>query len=272
MQARDPYLLTGLYRALKVLDCFTLEDPELRLTDLAVRLGMSKPQVLRIVSTLESAGYLVRDPETKRYRLGIRLFQLGMIVGEQLDLRRIGHPFLRRLVDETGETARLFVPDYLGPICIDLVESPRRLRVFARLGSRLPWHAGASSRVILAYLENDVRESILAHQNFERFTAKTTMDLATLRAELQRIRENGFCVTMGDLLDDTLAIAAPVLGHANEILGAVSLVGPASRFPPPVLGRSVELVRQTAADISSQVGHTLPCPVDTSSGKEAPIE
>src|SRR5688572_30553617 len=104
------YFLESVDRVMKVLDCFTMESPELRLTDLSDRLGIPKAQVLRIVSTLETGGYLLRDPVSKRYRLGIRLFHLGMIVRGGMDLRRIAHPYLRQLAEATKETSRLIVP------------------------------------------------------------------------------------------------------------------------------------------------------------------
>src|SRR5688572_24479293 len=159
--ADSPYFLESVDRVMKVLDCFTVESPELRLTDLSERLGMPKTQVLRIVSTLESGGYLTRDERSKRYRLGVRLFHLGTVVREQLDIRWIAQPYLRRLVEATQETAALFVPDPLGPICIDVVQSPKAMRVYAQLGGRMPWNAGTSPKVILAYLPAAEREGIL---------------------------------------------------------------------------------------------------------------
>jgi IclR family KDG regulon transcriptional repressor len=146
------YYLESVDRVMQVLDCFTRETPELRLTDLSARLGISKASMLRIVSTLEAGSYLTRDPETKRYRLGVRLFHLGMVVRHQMDLRTIAQPQLRQLVECTGETAALFVPDPLGPICLDVVQTSKAMRVFAHPGTRMPWNAGTSAKVILAYL------------------------------------------------------------------------------------------------------------------------
>src|SRR3712207_311789 len=99
-----------------------------------------------------------------------------MIVRHGMDLRSVALPHLRRLAELTKETAALFVPDPLGPICIDVVQSPKAMRVFAQLGSRMPWNAGTSPKVILAYLPEAERERILARTPFRRYTDHTVTD------------------------------------------------------------------------------------------------
>lgn len=249
------YFLESVDRAMKVLDCFTPETPELRLTDISNRLGATKSQILRVTSTLESGGYLVRDPDTKRFRLGVRLFHLGMIVYQQMDLRAITRSYLQRLVEETHETARLVVPTDDGPICIELVESPRSIRVYAQIGARMPWNAGTSPKVILAYLNEDDRERILAHTDFKRFTASTTTDSQALRAEVLAIRNQGFHIGVRDLDADATGISAPVFDGEGQIVGAINVSGPSSRLCGSEAERIVHLVSGAASDISMQLGH-----------------
>jgi IclR family KDG regulon transcriptional repressor len=249
------YFLESVDRVMKVLDCFTMESPELRLTDLSDRLGIPKAQVLRIVSTLEAGGYLLRDPSSKRYRLGIRLFHLGMIVRCGMDLRRIAHPHLRQLAEATKETSRLIVPDELGPICIDVVESPRGIRVFAQLGARMPWHAGTSPKLLLAYLPDEQRERILARGGFRRYTERTITDPDVLRMTLLEIRRCGYHVGVRDLDEDAIGISAPIFDDRDQIAGAVNVAAPASRTTESETLRFVDLVRTAAADISRQLGH-----------------
>lgn len=257
-EATTTYFLEGVDRVLKVLDCFTLETPELRLTDLSERLGMSKAQVLRIVSTLDAGGYLDRDPVTKRYRLGVRLFHLGMVVRHQMDLRTIALPHLRRLADQTSETAALFVPEPLGPICIEVVQSPRASRVFAQLGSRMPWHAGTSAKVILAYLPDEERERILSGGEFRRFTDYTVTAPDRLREILREIRQSGYHVGVRDLNQDAIGIGAPIFDDGDRIAGAIGVVAPGSRIGDGELARLVALVREATAAISGQLGYRPP--------------
>ena len=253
-QTTTPYFLESVDRVMKVLDCFTVETPELRLTDLSELLGMPKTQVLRIVSTLESGGYLVRDERSKRYRLGVRLFHLGMVVRERLDIRRIAQPALHRLVETTQETAGLFVPDPLGPICIAVVQSPKAMRVYAQLGARMPWNAGTSPKVLLAYLPEPERERILARGEFRRFTDNTVTDPDRIRAILCEIRRTGYHVGVRDLDENALGVAAPIFDDRGRIAGAIGLAAPAVRLPDAVLDRFIALVREATAEVSRQMG------------------
>lgn len=255
------YFLESVDRVMKVLDAFTVETPELRLTDLSERLGIPKPQVLRIVSTLETGGYLVRDAETKRYRLGIQIFHLGMVVRQGLDLRRAAQPHLQELAAETHETVGVFVADLHGPICIDVIESPKGLRVFAQPGRRMPWNAGTSAKVILAHLPPDQREVILARADFKRYTARTITDPDRLREVLAEIRRNGYHVGVRDLDEDALGVAAPIFDHDAHVAGAISVSAPVSRASEEEVGRFIDLVCAAAGEISRQLGHAAQTPV-----------
>jgi DNA-binding IclR family transcriptional regulator len=246
---------------MQVLDCFTVETPELRLTDLSERLGMPKTQVLRIVSTLECGGYLARDERTKCYRLGVRLFHLGAVVREQLDLRRIAQPHLHRLVAATQETAGLFASDPLGPICIDVVQSPKAMRVYAQVGSRMPWNAGTSPKVLLAYLPEDERERILARGGFKRFTDHTVTDPDRIRDILHEIRRVGYHVGVRDLDENALGVGAPIFDDTGSVVAAIGLAAPAIRLPDAELGRFIDLVREATGEISRQLGFRPESPI-----------
>jgi len=240
---------------MRVLDCFTEGNPSLRLTDLSERSGITKTQVLRIASTLQSGGYLHRDFETKRYRLGTRLFHLGMAVHNSMDLRRIAHPYLQRLVEATQETARLIVPHPSGPVCIDLVESPKGIRVFAQLGAKMPWNAGTSPKLILAYLPEDERERILTRHPFKRYTERTIVDADELRREVLSIGGQDFYFCDGDLDEDAFGVSAPIFDHVARIIGAINVSGPSSRLSKAEVNRFIQLVRTAGAEISRELGH-----------------
>lgn len=252
---RSPYFLESVDRVLQVLECFTPEAPELRLTDISRLVGMPKPQVLRIVSTLETRGYVVRDPVTKRYRLGIRLFHLGCMVQDQFELRTVVRRYLEWLVEQTHETARLVVPDSNGPVCIDVVEGPKSTRVFARLGKVLPWHAGTSPKLLLAYLPDEQREAIIATCDFTPYTALTTTDPDALRTELAIIREQGYHLGERDLDEDASGISGPVFDHTGRIVGAINVSWPAARLREPDREELIELVVRAAREASTELGY-----------------
>ena len=249
------YFLESVDRVMKVLDAFETEGQELRLTDLSVRLGMPKPQVLRIVSTLQTGGYIERDPVTKRYRLGLRIFQLGMVVRQQMSLRRIAQPVLRYLAEQTHETVALFRADPTGAICIDVIESPKGLRIFAQEGRRMPWNAGAAGKAILANLPPADQEAILAHAPFEQFTPTTATEEDDLRRVLAEILDHGYAISDGDLDPDAMGVSAAVLDASHRVAGALSIGGPKSRMADEDLPQLIDLVCRGAAEISRGLGY-----------------
>jgi DNA-binding IclR family transcriptional regulator len=250
------YQLESVQRALRVLDCFTAETPELRLIDISRMLEINKVQALRLASTLESQGFLVRDPRTKYYRLGLRLFQLGMIVQQQSEIQRVAHLMLHDLVAETGETARIMLPHENGPTCIDLVESPRQYRVFGKLGGFYPWHAGTSTKLLLAYQPVEFQDRILSLP-LDRYTATTTTDPDELRSQFQLIRERGYHISSNDIEWGATAIAAPIFDKNGAVVASVSVSGPSERLDPATVERVLGLVLATAGDISRSMGYVV---------------
>lgn len=254
MSASSPYQLESVERALKVLDCFQGEQAELRLIDISRMLDISKVQALRLATTLENHGFLSRDLRTKYYRLGMRLFQLGMVVQQQSELQRIAHPFLHELVAKTGETARLMVPDALGPTCIDLVESPRQYRVFGKLGGPRAWHAGTSPKLLFAF-QSEARQEAILSQPLDRFTFDTTVDPEILREQLGEIRSRGYHISSSDVEEGATAIAAPIFDRTGEIAASISVSGPTDRIDETGRDRVLGWVRASAGDISRSLGH-----------------
>ncbi|CAN5492696.1 IclR family transcriptional regulator [soil metagenome] len=256
-EPKSPYVLEGADRVLRMLDAFTIETPELRLTDLSERLGIPKSQALRIATTLEQSNYLTRDPETKRYRLGMRLFSLGVVVEQTLNLKRIAQSAFQELADVSTETVGLFVADRDGAVCVDIRESPKRLRVFGQLGRRMPWNAGASGKVALAFLPEHDRDEILNRNAFRRYTDRTITDPDVLRTLLVQIRDSGYHVGVGDLDEDVLGIGAPIFIHDGKLAGAISLSAPIARAPDSELPRLIGLVTDTASTISRRLGFDI---------------
>lgn len=250
----SPYQLESVERALRVLGCFSIETPEMRLVDISRTLGISKVQALRLATTLEANGFLSRDVRTKYYRLGLRLFQLGTVAQQQSEVQWVAHPFLHELVAKTGETARLMVPHPLGPTCIDLVESPRQRRVFGKLGGPNVWYAGASPKVLLAYQDERVIEAVLS-EPLEAFTNATKTDPAFVREQLIRIRAEGYYVSKSEIERSAIGIAAPIFDRSGDVAGAISVSGPTDRVEETGIENVVNWVRAAAGDVSRSLGY-----------------
>lgn len=250
----SPYQLESVERALRVLGCFSMETPELRLIDISRMLDISKVQALRLATTLETNGFLTRNPRTKYYRLGLRLFQLGMVAQQQSEVQWIAHPMLHELVAKTGETARLMVPHVLGPTCIDLVESPKQRRVFGKLGGPHVWYAGASPKVLLAYQPQHVIDEVLSAP-LESFTSNTIRDPDVIRKQLEEIRAKGFHVSHSGIEENATGVGAPVFDRSGEIVGSISVSGPTDRVEATGLENVISWVRAAAGDVSRSLGY-----------------
>ena len=149
------YRIQAIERAVSILNAFSPEDPELGVTELAERLGLHKSTVHRFMVNLDAAGLVERNPRTGRYRLGLRIFELGGLVMQQMNLWDEALPFLEGLVHDTGETGHLAVLDGGEAIYIERVEARRALRVPSAIGRGYPAHATNLGKVLLADLPRE---------------------------------------------------------------------------------------------------------------------
>lgn len=241
--------VAAVERAVAVLDALAEAGGELGTNELARRTSLHPSSVSRLLSTLAAAGLVEHVEETGRYRLGLRLLQLGNVVLSGLDLRQVARPELRSLAEETGETATLSAPGDPDAITVDFVQSRSSVQSVARLGRPSVAHATATGKVALAFGRIDLPPGRL-----QGFTDRTIVDRAELAAEVERVREQGWARAEGEREADLNALAAPVRGNDGELVAVLGLQGPASRFGEDALARALAPVLAGAAAISNALG------------------
>jgi DNA-binding IclR family transcriptional regulator len=215
-------------RALRILRCFSLDDPELGVSEIARRLEMHKSTVHRLIATLEMEGF-VHQVGGNRYALGWKLFELGEAVRGLYSTRDAILRHLRHLVDATGETAHLAVLDEGDVLYIEKVESSRPLRMPSSVGKRIPPHCTALGKVFLAGLsEPDLWKYV--YRPLQRFTPNTITDPDRLRSEVEMVRDQGFAVDHEEIEEGLMCIAGPIVDDRAAVCAAVSIAGPASRI------------------------------------------
>jgi DNA-binding IclR family transcriptional regulator len=175
--------VAAVERAVAVLDELARQPPDVGTNELARRIGVNPSTASRLLATLEAARLVQRVPANGRYRLGLRLLELGNAALGQLDLRTVAHPKLEELVAETGETATLSVPGERDAVTVDFVQSGSSVQSVARLGRPSVAHATATGKVLLAF--GDVT---LPSAPLERFTRRTITDPRKLTAAVVRVR------------------------------------------------------------------------------------
>lgn len=248
------YRIQSVERAVAILNAFSAEKPELGVTDLAERLGLHKSTVHRFLVNLEAAGLVERDRHTARYRLGLRIFELGGLVLQQMNLWDEALPFLEGLVRDSGETGHLAVLDGGEAVYIEKVEARRALRIPSAIGRGYPAHATSLGKVLLAHLSGDARDEILAERGLTRCTSMTIVEPLRLYAELELIRTQGFAVDDEEYEDGLRCIGAPIIGHTGQVVAAIGIGGPVTRVTPQRVKEFAQLVMNAAGSLSRRMG------------------
>lgn len=184
-------------RFVGVLDCFTPEKSAWSLVELAKRLDLPKSTLHRFLIGLETHGILRRDPHDRRWRLGYRLFIWGSLAAESTGLRQVARPFLHDLVGVTCETALLTVYYNQAVICTDKVETSYHVRLSLEVGVLRACHAGASSKVLMAYLPESEMQAIIRENGLPKLCTNTITDPEALKAQTGPDSGAGICQELG---------------------------------------------------------------------------
>jgi IclR family transcriptional regulator, pca regulon regulatory protein len=257
---RRPEHSQSLERGLAILASFTSTRPLLGTSELARRLGLSRSTAHRYISTLSRLDYLHQDPETRKYRLGPRVLDLGFSAINSMDVREISAPYLRQLSDDTGYTVNLAILDGVDVVYVERCRTSRlgqrEIDLNLHIGSRLPAYCTALGKAILAFLPADEREAIVAQVEFATLGPNTVADGPSLLAELDRVRADGFAVNNEELAYGLRSIAAPVRGHSGAAVAAINLAVHRSMVSlDDLVHRLSPALQRTAAEISSRVGY-----------------
>ncbi len=245
--------MTAIERAADVLFLFTRSPSTLGVTEISSELGVSKAVVHRILTSLAKRGLLTADPQSRRYALGPGVLELATAYRDQLDVRTLAIDEMRRLSAETSETATLSVRHGDRRIYVAQITPPREVKMTVPLGGSFPLYAGASSKAFLAWLSDGEIDLYLAENPLEALTGATITGVGKLRAELGRIRGQGFAVSLGERQHDAGSVAAPILDHNHQPVAVISVCGPIERFRNEIAGSAAAVVDATRA-LSGRLG------------------
>jgi DNA-binding IclR family transcriptional regulator len=239
--------------ALRLLEQFTYAEPVLGVSELARRLGLAKSTVHRMLTTLLDEGFVQRTVDG-RYRLGLRLYDLGQLVVNSLEVREVAHPILERLRNETGETVHLAVLEGADVVYLERFESPSTLRLFGRLGRRMPAHSTSSGKCLLAYASPDALDAVVV-AGLSRLAPRTITSRTMLARALRQVRRDGYASSIDESEPGVTSVGAPVFGFDGTVIAAVSVAGPSLRITPESIPRYSRLVRRAADAVSTGMGH-----------------
>ena len=248
------YRIQAVERVGAILEVFTTEQPELGVTEIAERTGLHKSTAHRFLVNLEAVGLLERDPQNQRYRLGLRMFEMGGIVLEQMSLWDEALPYLEGLVTDSGETGHLAVLERGEAIYIEKVEARRALRIPSAMGRGYPAHATSLGKVLLSDLGEDEVRAIMDAHGMASYTRTTTTDVDRLLAGLADIREQGFAVDDEEYDEGLRCVGAPIRDHTGRVVAALGIGGPVTRVTPERVDELARLVINAADGLSRRLG------------------
>lgn len=254
---KRPSSVKTVDRLVKILDCFSPAQPAWSLADLSAHLGLPKSTLHRFLVSLESHGILRRDSDDKRWRLGYRLCIWGDLAAESTGLCHIALPVMHELLDATEETAILTVYQDGEVVCIEKVETTHPVRLAFDVGTRRPPHAGASSKILMAYLPEEEIQSVIRDRGLPRLCTNTITDPALLMAELARIRELGYAQSREETDEGAWGVATPIRDWKHDVVAAIGVAGPTSRFTEDLVQQYATLCRQAARRISALLGEGI---------------
>lgn len=259
-KARSSGQVRSLTRALTLLRELADSGEGLSLTDLSEAAGLPPSTTHRLLTTLESERFVRPDPQAGLWRIGVAAFYVGSAFARNRDRLTLTRPYLRRLMELSGETANLFVESDGEAICIGQIESRHAMRAITGVGGRVALHASGAGKALLAYAEPEHRQRLMASLTLSRETERTITEPRRLERELEETARRGYAVDDEEHALGLRCVAAPVFDEFGWAAAAISVSGPGARVPAERLAPLGRMVAQAALEATREYGGTAPLP------------
>jgi DNA-binding IclR family transcriptional regulator len=213
---------SSLARAVRILDCFTPDEPALPVSEIARRAGLHVATASRIVAELTSHGLLARGPD-RAVRIGMRMWELASRASPTMSLREAAMPFLEDVHAVVGHHAQLGIRDGDEVLFVERLTARDAVINYSRIAGRLPMHATSSGLVLLAYGDPELQERVLSRP-LQRFTDRTLVTPAQVRTAIAGVRRQGFALLPGHVHEEATGIAVPVRDALGEVIAGLSVI------------------------------------------------
>lgn len=246
-------MIQSLRRGMQAL-FFLSKQKSAGVTQVAEELGVNKSTAFRILETMISFNVVTQDNDTSKYKLGPGILRLSDQLVKNLDVISTAKPFMASLVEDTGESSHLCMLSNDSAVVIEQIMTDSLLAVNAKVGNTEPVYCSSVGKCLLAFCEEDKRESILTRIDFKPYTNKTITDSEKLRKELDEIVSRGYATDDGEMSEDIMCIAAPIYNHSGIALYSVGISGPVNRIKNKADIVPRQLIK-AACKISEQLGY-----------------
>ena len=246
-------------KALNLLEALVRSGQPRRLTELSRQLGLTKPNVYRLLSTLSVLGYVKKDPLTSLYSPTLKMWEMGSLLVRDVDLVSVASPRLRRLSEDAHESVQLAVFDAGFAVYVDKVDSPHPLKAMTTIGSRLPATVVSTGKALLAWLPSEALDMAFAH--VKRYTPATLMRRKDIEQDLHATRERGYSVNRGEFRAGVSGIAVPVRDRSGSVVAAIGIWGAEANILGSRREELAHMAMIAARDVSRDLGFLDAAPV-----------
>ena len=248
-------MIQSVKRALDLLELFSKGSESLGVTEIADKLKVTKGTAHSLVTTLVKQDFLQQDPETRRYRLGLKLFQLGLSLVQHSQLGQAIHPWAEMLCERFQEVVHVALLAGDVALVIQRLEPKTPYLLFPQTGSSLPIHSTAVGKILLSFSPPKVREKILKTAPLLRKTSKTLTSKAPLMKEVRQIVRQDYALDREESLMGVICVGAPIRDRSGKVVAAISLSGSKKLMEEKGIQEIIVAVRGTAMKISSHMGY-----------------
>jgi DNA-binding IclR family transcriptional regulator len=255
-----PMIIQSVDRALDILSLFSYARPRWGITEIAAAMSLPKGTIHNIVSTLDAAGFLKKDEETRKYCLGPKLFSLGTIMGGTLEINQKASGPVHTLVERTGLMSRVAIWDHDAAL-VTMEVAPHNYNALAqRIGPRVAAYCSALGKSLLAFRTGPEIKAYLDRTELTPFTPNTLSKRDALQKELERTRERGYAVNNEEIALGRASLAAPIFGSDHRIAGAISQAGQVDQILGTPMDSLIQTLKATAGEISISLGYSPATP------------
>ncbi|HUL96965.1 MAG TPA: IclR family transcriptional regulator [Usitatibacter sp.] len=243
-------------KALNLLEALVKSNQPRRLTELSRELGLTKPNVYRLLSTLSILGYVKKDPATSRYSPTLKLWEMGSMLVRDVDLQSVAGPRLRRLCEDTRESVQLAVWDGGYVVYVDKVDSLQPLKAMTSIGSRVPATVVATGKAMLAWMGPVALDQAFEH--VKRYTPLTMTRRKDIERDLEETRMRGYSINRGEFRAGVGGIGAPVRDRSGNVVAAIGVWGQDKSILGARADELAHLAVSAAREISREMGFVEP--------------
>ena len=242
-------------RALSILEVLSDYNGGLGITEISNKVGLHKSTVHRLLGTLAYKGYVVQENETNKYKVTLKLFELGNKKVESMDILAISKSYAKELMKKVNEVVHFVIREGNNIVYIDKVEADNTIRMASTIGRRSPLYCTSVGKAILAQLPDEEVKEIWNSSKIEKLTESTITDLKDMKKELEKVRQKGYAVDNEENEPGVRCIGAPVFNRFGKVEGAISISGPTIRVTEDVVERFAKEVVKYASLISKELGY-----------------